>query len=56
MFCPTKDPIGLSDTMLKLFNMSDRKIEEMGINSRKMIEENFDEKVVIQKYLNLLPH
>ncbi len=56
LFCPTKDPIGLSDTMLKLFNMSDRKIEEMGINSRKMIEENFDEKVVIQKYLNLLPH
>ncbi len=50
--CNVKDSKDLEDKMLKMLNLSSNKRKEMGLNSRKKMEKEFDEQIVIDKYLS----
>lgn len=50
--CNMKDPEDLAKKMLMVINLSDTERKIMGSNSRKKMEDKFDEKIVIQKYLD----
>ena len=52
--CASKNAIDLSDKMRKMVNLSNEDIEQMGIKSRLLVEENFDEKIVIENYKHAL--
>ena len=49
-----KDIQGLVDKMELVVNMSHQERLEMGLNGRRKIESQFDEKTVIQEYINVL--
>lgn len=49
--CSMKDPEDLSVKMKKLISLTDAERKKMGNNSRKKVEMEFDEKIVIRKYL-----
>ncbi|MFN3405567.1 MAG: glycosyltransferase family 4 protein [Cytophagaceae bacterium] len=52
--CKVKDANDLKDKMLKMYNLSEREISNMGENGRLKIEREFDENIVFQSYLNAL--
>jgi len=52
--CNMKDSEDLALKMIKILNLNDIERKKMGDNSRKKIEERFDEKFVIQKYLDAI--
>jgi glycosyltransferase involved in cell wall biosynthesis len=49
--CQMKDADDLALKMFRIMSLSDSEREKMGENSRKKIEEKFDERIVIRKYL-----
>ncbi|MFN6943719.1 MAG: glycosyltransferase family 4 protein [Cytophagaceae bacterium] len=49
--CKAKDPADLADKMKKMISLDESDHWNMGLESRKLAEEKFDEKIVIQKYL-----
>ncbi len=52
--CKVKDAKDLSDKMEIMINLSEEEREEMGKSGRIKMIEKFDEKIVIQKYLNVI--
>ncbi len=52
LLCKIKDPIDLADKMEKMIGLSNEQLKTMGINGRKKMEDQFDEAIVINKYLN----
>jgi len=49
--CNLKDPIDLAKKMNKMADLDSVQITEFGKNSRKKVEDDFDEKIVVSKYL-----
>ncbi len=49
-----KDAENLANAILKLSNLSEEERKAMGKNGRKMTLEKFDEKIIIQKYLEVI--
>jgi glycosyltransferase involved in cell wall biosynthesis len=54
--CEAKDIKGLSDQMIKMMQLSDALLRAMGLKSREIVEEKFDEKLVIHQYLDVIDH
>jgi glycosyltransferase involved in cell wall biosynthesis len=52
--CPPKDSLGLAHKMELICNMGFEAKKEMGLLGRKKMEREYDEKIVIHKYLNAL--
>jgi glycosyltransferase involved in cell wall biosynthesis len=52
--CRVKDPHDLSRAMRQLMQLSPEQRQAMGQASRKLVEEVFDEKLVVKKYLKTL--
>jgi len=54
MLCRVKDPKDLADKLEAMSNLSKVRLSEMGKESRKIVEKKFDEKIVIDSYLNTI--
>ncbi len=52
--CKRKDSQDLAEKMKKVYGLSEESLAELGQNSRKIAVEQFDEKLVIDKYLSTL--
>ncbi len=52
--CEVKNPEDLADKMEKVFRLSSEEIVKMGNESRILAENKFDERFVIQKYLEVI--
>lgn len=52
--CRAKDAQALADAMERFMLLPEREKEQLGQNSRRYIKENFDQKLVIDQYLNVL--
>lgn len=52
--CEVKSADSLADAMIKYINLSDFERESISINSRKVIEDRFDEKAVINEYSQVI--
>lgn len=52
--CEARDPVSLAEQMQKIFSLDTNKLQEMGQASRRKVEEKFDEKLVIGKYMDAL--
>jgi len=52
--CEVRNPIDLAEKMKKMMALSDKEREEMSILGRKKMENEFDEKIVINKYLDAI--
>ena len=52
--CRVKDPHDLARAMRQLMQISPEQRQAMGKASRRLAEEVFDEKLVVQKYLEAL--
>lgn len=51
---PEKDTVALARAMHKMYNLDIKKLGAMGESSREMALENFDEKIIIEKYFQLI--
>lgn len=49
-FCEPYDSVSLSNAMEKMMTLSEENLSDMGIKGRKLLEERFDEHIVIDKY------
>jgi glycosyltransferase involved in cell wall biosynthesis len=54
LLCKIKDSDDLAEKMGAMATMSDRQLEELGSNGRKKMEREYNENVVIEKYLQAL--
>lgn len=52
--CEVKNAEDLADKMLQMYALNDEELKKMGEASRKKVENEFDEKIVINKYLNIV--
>ena len=52
--CNTYDHVDLANKMMQLMSLPHSKIQQMGQNSRKKVESQFSEEIVIDKYLKLI--
>lgn len=52
--CEVRNAPDLADKMIRLYELSDRQLEQMGKASRHLAEEKFDERYVINKYLEAI--
>lgn len=52
--CKIQDSEDLADSMLRIMRLDSTKRREMGEAGRKLVEEHFNEEIVIGKYLNLI--
>ena len=52
-FCNTRDPIDLAVKMKKMLSLTKYELNQMGYLARKKIEVQFDEVIVVNKYLEL---
>ena len=52
--CKVKDSKDLADKMQKIIELNPFKRNNMGINGRKKMQKEFDEKIVINKYLEII--
>ena len=50
---PVKDHLALAEAMVKIYSLDHDKLEEMGKASRRKVLNEFDEKIINQKYLDL---
>lgn len=51
---PPKDASALTQAMMKIYNLSDDELLEMGSEGRRLVLEKFDEKIIVSSYLKLL--
>ncbi len=51
---PIRDSISLAKAMVKMSNLEEYEIDKMGIESRKKVLNEFDEKIINQQYLILV--
>ena len=49
--CQIGDAKDLSNKMIKLIKLSTKSLNLMGLRSRKKAEEEFDEKIIIDRYI-----
>ncbi len=54
MLCNVKDSKDLADKLEAMSNLPKERLAEMGKESRKIVESKFDEKIVIDSYLNTI--
>lgn len=54
LLCKLKDSQDLADKMRKVYGYTDDQLKTLGINGRRKIELQFDESLVINKYLHTL--
>ena len=54
LLCRIKDPEDLADKMLAMSTFPDERLKEFGTNGRSRMEEQYDEALVIRKYLEAL--
>jgi len=52
--CKLKNPSDLADKMNLLFNQNPKNLHKMGEFSREYVGQNFDEKIVINKYISAI--
>lgn len=52
--CEVKNAISLADAMEKVLQSNETELQKLGLRSRKLIEEKFDERIVIAKYLDII--
>lgn len=52
--CQVRDAADLADKMMRLYELPDQQLERMGKASRRLAEEKFDERYVINKYLETI--
>lgn len=52
--CKPKDPSDLADKMERIVSMSHAERETMGLRGREKVERQFDEEIVIRKYLEAI--
>jgi len=52
--CKPKNSSDLADKMLRILSMSHNERESMGLRGREKVEREFDEKIVIRKYLETI--
>ena len=56
LLCKVKDSHDLADKMKEMYKMSISERSNMGQNGRELVKNHFDEKIVINKYLNAINH
>ena len=56
ILCKAKSSNSLKNAMDKFINLSIEKRQRFGINGRKFVEKEFDERIVIKKYLKIIYH
>ena len=54
LLCKSKDADDLADKMERLFHMPVHELETRGRRGRKKMEREFDEKIVIERYLETI--
>ena len=54
LLCRLKDPQDLADKMIKMTELDNETLQRFGLNGRKKMEMEFDEAIVINKYLNVI--
>ncbi|HET9053015.1 MAG TPA: glycosyltransferase, partial [Cyclobacteriaceae bacterium] len=54
LLCNLKDPDDLADKMRSMAHYDDNTLKTMGLNGRRKMEAEFDESIVIDKYLHTL--
>ncbi|HAS42549.1 MAG TPA: glycosyltransferase family 1 protein [Microscillaceae bacterium] len=54
--CNLKDPQDLAQKMSLMLQLNDQQLKTMGQKSRKKAEQEFDEKLVVRKYLDTIKH
>lgn len=54
LLCKVKDASDLAEKMKQLYETSNEKLLQWGINSRKKVEDQFEEKIVIDKYIQAI--
>jgi glycosyltransferase involved in cell wall biosynthesis len=52
--CQVRDARDLAAQMMRLYELPDQQLERMGKASRRLAEEKFDERYVINKYLDAI--
>ncbi|MDO1445551.1 glycosyltransferase family 4 protein [Rhodocytophaga aerolata] len=52
--CEVKNAASLAEQMLRMYLLENAKLQKMGLASRQKVEEKFDEKLVIRKYMDAL--
>jgi glycosyltransferase involved in cell wall biosynthesis len=52
--CEVRNAGDLADKMIRLYELPDDQLEQMGQASRRLAEEKFDERYVINKYLEAI--
>jgi glycosyltransferase involved in cell wall biosynthesis len=54
LLCMPRDANDLALKMSEVLELSQETFEQWGINSRSLVEQNFDEQFVIKKYLQAI--
>ncbi|MEQ8244514.1 glycosyltransferase family 4 protein [Fulvivirga sp.] len=54
LLCKMKDPEDLAKKLEIMASFNDDELKSLGLNGRKKVENQFDEKIVIKKYLNTI--
>lgn len=54
LLCEVRNARDLAEKMLRMIKLPPERRQEMGMAGRRKVETQFDEKVVIQKYLNII--
>ncbi len=52
--CPVRDPAGLAEQMMRMLDLPSAMLAQMGRESREKAEQEFDEQIVIHRYLEAL--
>lgn len=56
LLCHPQDDLDLAEKMVRIMEMSYIEREAMGRRGREKVEREFDEKIVIKKYLETISH
>jgi glycosyltransferase involved in cell wall biosynthesis len=54
LLCKLKSVDDLADKMFEMANFDDETLKKLGVNGRKKMEAEFDEKIVVSKYLSTI--
>ena len=54
LLCKVRDPQDLANKMRKLASYDDQTLEQFGINGRRKVESEYDENIVINKYIETI--
>jgi glycosyltransferase involved in cell wall biosynthesis len=47
--CPAEDPVALSEAVLRLYKMSDKKLKAMGLSARCYFDKNFEREMLLNQ-------